>query len=374
MAQNFMLQLVTAVGLALLSAAAEAAPADPQRLQVLFQPSAAALPQAEIRTAIAAELGALLVEDPATADGVISVSRGEAGQLMLTYRPLKATVVRSVPEPTDSTDTPALLALLAGNLVRNEALDLLPAYPELVPPFPPTPAPQPAAASSAPVPPASAPTAIRQSHPGEGEEHRPRRFLLIAGVGSGVGFSRGRPDMNPNYLAGTEARAVRVRGAHRVAGYQISPELAFLWKPKLVVGAQLRLQHVLGASEVHHPSCGPSGICRPLGSAVAVLGRMGWLHPLSDRVRLQISAAAGLGRVRHLVSLEDQPIGQVCGATGNEGCIDTVSSGLLLFGPGVSVFHAVGPRLSAFVSLQGLISVPRAMTNLDAGAGIALRL
>ena len=137
-----MLHVVATVALLVLSGPAQAAPGPSRGWRSVFDPTASSLPQAEIRTAIAAELGAVLVEDPAAADGVLSVARAESGRIVVTYRPLQATVARTVPEPKDSTDTPALLALVAGNLVRNEALELIaspPARPEpaLVPPFPP---------------------------------------------------------------------------------------------------------------------------------------------------------------------------------------------------------------------------------------------
>jgi hypothetical protein len=393
MLPEMMPRVVTAaLALALLCSRAQAAPARP-RLAVLFDPGAASLPQAEIRAAIAAELGAVLVDDPATAESVLSVARGEHGRIVMTYRPAETLVVRSVPEPPDSTDTPALLALVAGNLVRNEALELIPITPrpagplapapsvdasrELVSPFPPA---SPAAPVSpelvSPFPPQAArvATEVRQPRPHDGTASIRRRLFVMLGVGSGMGLSRGTPEMNPNYLDGTEAHPLFIAGAHRVAGYHVAPEVAFLWRPDILVGAQLRLQHVLGATEVHHPSCGSSGVCHPPSTALALLGRAGWLRPLGERARLQISGALGLGRVRHLVFLDNQPAGMSCGAQGNAPCKDTVASGLLLGGPGVALFYQLTPRAWVFASLQALMSVPRPMLNLDGAGGLALRL
>ena len=330
-----MLHVVTTVALLVLGGDAQAATGAKPRLAVVFDPTAASLPQAEIRTAIAAELGAVLVDDPTSADGVLSVARGDSGRIVVTYRPLQATVARAVPEPKDSTDTPALVALVAGNLIRNEALELIAApptrpEPALVPPFPPAHPPAelvspfpPKRATSvrrppalAPPPPASPGPAIRQSHAGDQDTPRTRRLFLMAGIGSGVGLSRGTPDMNPNYLDGTSARKLRFSGTSREAGYHLAPELAFLWRPDVVIGAQLRLQHVRGASEVHHPSCGSTGVCRPPSTAFALLGRVGWLRPVHDKVLLLVSGVAGLGRVRHLVSLE-AVVDPTCGDTGS---------------------------------------------------------
>jgi hypothetical protein len=400
-------RLVTAAALvAVLCSWAHAAPARP-RLAVLFDASAASLPQAEIRAAIAAELDALLVDDATSAEGVLSVARSEQGRIVMTYRPLQATVVRSVPEPPDSTDTPALLALVAGNLVRNEALELLPAGPppptparpapirrvspsELIPPFPPEAPDAPPEAAILPPPPrrtspselvspfssGQVPAAadVRQARPRGKQGPVERRLFLMMGIGSGLGLSRGTPDMNPNYLDGTAVRPLNVSGAHRVAGYHVAPEVGFLWRPDVMIGAQLRLQHVLGATELHHPSCGASGVCEPPSTAVALLARAGWLQPLGESVRLHISAAAGLGRVRHLVLLADSPIAAICGPPGNRECKDTVTSGLLLAGPGVALYYQLTPRAWVFGSLQALMSVPRPMLNFDGAGGLALRL
>jgi hypothetical protein len=214
---------------------------------------------------------------------------------------------------------------------------------------------------------------VRQARP-HTEGPVERRLFLMMGVGSGLGLSQGTPDMNPNYLDGTAVRPLNVSGAHRVAGYHVAPEVGFLWRPDVMIGAQLRLQHVLGATELHHPSCGASGVCQPPSTAVALLARAGWLRPLGESVRLHISAAAGLGRVRHLVLLADSPIAAICGPPGNRECKDTVTSGLLLAGPGVALYYQVTPRAWVFGSLQGLMSVPRPMLNVDGAAGLAVRL
>ena len=129
---------------------------------------------------------------------------------------------------------------------------------------------------------------------------------------------------------------------------------------------------MLGATEVHHPSCGSAGVCHPPSTAVALLGRAGWLQPLGERARLQISAAAGLGRVRHLVSFDDGL--PDCGPQGNDLCKDTVASGLLIAGPGAALFYQVTPRALVFGSLQSLMSVPGSMLNVDGSAGMAIRL
>jgi len=309
----------------------------------------------------------------------------------MTYRPLQTTVVRSVPEPPDGTDTPALLALVAGNLVRNEALELIPTAPptpapadplalfppitanELVSPFPPASPDLPSPDLVPPFPrgPARVAGGVRQARPRDDADSVRRRLFLMMGVGSGMGLSRGTPELNPTNKLNGQIQPRFITGGHRVAGYHVAPEVGFLWRPDILVGAQLRVQHVLGATEVHHPSCGSAGVCHPPSTAVALLGRAGWLQPLGERARLQISAAAGLGRVRHLVSLDQLAD---CGPQRNGLCKDTVASGLLLAGPGAALFYQVTPRALVFGSLQGLMSVPRPMLNLDGSAGMAVRL
>ena len=68
------------------------------------------------------------------------------------------------------------------------------------------------------------------------------------------------------------------------------------------------------------------------------------------------------------------PMASDCGPDGAGTCKDTLASGLLLFGPGVSVHYQLGSRAWVFGGVQGLISAPRTMLNVDATAGLALRL
>ena len=334
----------------------------------MFQPSAASLPQAEIRAAIAAELGALLVDNPATAEGLLSVGRSDSGGIELTYRPLQGKQVRAIPEPSDSTDTPVLLALLASNLVRNEALELLPLAKPAVADREPGPAPTRAAPPVPRTPPV--PTVQKSPPPAEGE----RRLFLMAGIGSGLGWSRGTPEMHPTYLRGTAAEPLPFAGTAPTSGYHVVPEIAYLIRSDVLVGGGLRLQHVLGATELHHPSCGVDGVCRPPGAALALLARVGWLQPLGGRGQVLGSVAAGIGRVRYLVDLSESPVEKNCGDAGDGACKDTVAGGLGLLGPGLGFFYALGDRVWAHAGLQLLFGFPRAMVNVDGVAGIAVRL
>jgi hypothetical protein len=366
---------------------------------VVFQRTAGALPAQDIRAAIAAELGMPLATDLAQADAVLTIGIDRRGQLVLSYRQLQRAVVRAIPAPEDPGERPTFIALLAGNLVRNEALELLPPgasarereeppsapdvqqlqtpFPEppveqrlqdpfaerrswdLVPPFP-------TARVAAPV--------VAAARTGSADRRPAGPLFLMLGLGSGVAWVRGSPDVNPNYLDGADVRPLTISRAARAAGYHLAPEAALLLGPRLFVGAQLRLQRVSGATEVHSPSCGPSGVCRPPGAALAILARVGRMQPVGSRGLLSSAASVGLGRVRHLVSLGEQPIEQRCGSGGDQPCVDTVASGLVLLGPGATFLYRVHGPAFAYAGVQLLMSIPRPMLHLDGSVGLAARL
>ena len=276
----------------------------------------------------------VLVDDPASAEGVLSVARGEHGRIVDDL-PAAADdggangaradrqhrhaglagpggrqpgAQRSAgADPPPAGDPRPRLPPLFPPAPRRRAGVAVPAetaepvcVPNLVPPFPPRPARAAAAVRQA----ARRTAQIRSAAP---VPHDGRRLWH----GPVPGHARDQPE-----LPGWDRLArCFISGAHRVAGYHVAPEIGFLWRPDILLGAQLRLQHVLGATEVHHPSCGSSGVCHPPSTAVALLGRAGWLRPLGETRPPADLRGGGLGRVRHLVSLAG--IGRrKCGPTG----------------------------------------------------------
>ena len=119
--------------IALLGASARArgqVPGQPNPpLAVVFEPSAAALAQADIRAAIGVELGAPVLEAPAEGANTLTISVVANGRILLRYWPQAHVIERSLPAQRDRTATALDIAMLAQNLVRDQASGLLAAAP-----------------------------------------------------------------------------------------------------------------------------------------------------------------------------------------------------------------------------------------------------
>jgi hypothetical protein len=113
-------------------------------VRVSFEPSAAALPQEEIRAAVGRELERRPNNEPIVA-GELSVAI-EGEHLILRFRSREGYTERLLPLPEDRTQIPLLLALLASNLARDQRVDVRAAEPPAprAQPDAPRPAPEPA--------------------------------------------------------------------------------------------------------------------------------------------------------------------------------------------------------------------------------------
>src|SRR5690606_37401962 len=134
---------------------AVAVPAQADSLAVQVAPELA-LPDAKVRAVIAAELGTEIVDSAADL-GTIELRLDLARQLVVTYRRADGSVLeRVVALPALAADQLALIAFVAGNLVRDQLADLAKAEPP-APPAPPlavTSAAPPSSQPIAPMPPA----------------------------------------------------------------------------------------------------------------------------------------------------------------------------------------------------------------------------
>jgi hypothetical protein len=99
---------------------------------VVFDASAEHLPQAEIRSAIQEELGRPIATDNVAVSERFSV-RVNARGLVLEYRTQGSVLERHVPLPSRPEDVPLVIALLAGNLVRDQRASLPPSAPPAKP-------------------------------------------------------------------------------------------------------------------------------------------------------------------------------------------------------------------------------------------------
>jgi hypothetical protein len=94
---------------------------------LVFDASAAALPQAEIRTAVERELGRPLATTSAEASGELVVLVDTEHRLVVRYRTERGAIDRYLPMPNDPNDVSLIIALAAGNLARDPTAGVGPA-------------------------------------------------------------------------------------------------------------------------------------------------------------------------------------------------------------------------------------------------------
>jgi hypothetical protein len=94
---------------------------------LVFDASAAALPQAEIRTAVERELGRPLATTSAEASGELSVRVDAEHRLVVRYRTTRGAIDRYLPMPNEPEDVSLIIALAAGNLARDPTTGVGPA-------------------------------------------------------------------------------------------------------------------------------------------------------------------------------------------------------------------------------------------------------
>jgi hypothetical protein len=87
---------------------------------LVFDPSAEALPQGEIRAAVERELGQPLAASSDAASGELSVAVDAQRRLVVRYRSRSGTVERVLPMPSEPSDVPLIISLAAGNLARDQ--------------------------------------------------------------------------------------------------------------------------------------------------------------------------------------------------------------------------------------------------------------
>jgi hypothetical protein len=151
----------------------------PSVLVIRFEPGAESLDQGAIRYAVERELGVTVSTQGSADAATLWVAIGPQGALTLRYQPERSILARTVPL-SGADAAPALVARLAGNLVRDQAG-------VLVAQLEPT--------AAAPVPPASArpspPSRPAQAPAAEAQPARAREDWLFSAL-VGVAFGRGK--------------------------------------------------------------------------------------------------------------------------------------------------------------------------------------
>jgi hypothetical protein len=121
------MRLVLLLSLASSTARAQVPPDDRRPVVISVDPSAAGLGDpAQLQAAIAGELGAPAAAQAEGARGTLTIGVDEARRVVLVYRDAAGNEIhRTIVAPVDPAATVEMLSLIAANLIRNEAEDLL---------------------------------------------------------------------------------------------------------------------------------------------------------------------------------------------------------------------------------------------------------
>ena len=202
------------------------------------------------------------------------------------------------------------------------------------------------------------------AEPSEGGEHL--RWFVGFGVGSGVGWASGTGEVsNLQVPSGFQASSV----------IHLAPEIGYFLRPDLLLSLQGRIQFISGATAERDPggsACGSDRICSPSHGATAVFAKATmFLAPRGFRP--YVSAALGVGTIRHVISLPDR---NNCGTDPAHpiACVDTAAAGPVLLGPGGGFMYELGRHFALTLGASALVGVSAFTFHLDVGGGIAVEL
>jgi hypothetical protein len=327
-----------------------------------------------VRRAVAEALGAPVVatDDPSAIDrrGLLTVTwRPSRHELAVTYEDRRGIISRIVPAPDDVGAGVAAAASLAVNLARDQAAELLrdervrasatPAAPPM-----PTEANETTEATTTTGRP---PRMVLEEAPLLPTPAPARRWMVGLVAGTGIGWTTGSGDVNAD---------ARVKpGLAPALALQLGPEVGYHVTRRLLLSVAARLQLFTGTNDRHlmrapefAADCGGDFVCSSPRSAFAALAKATVFGGERD-LRPYFSFALGGGTIRHTASFPTQ---KVCGPTGTSTCIDTVSAGPVLFGPGGGVRYRVASAVDLVAGLELLFAAPRFTFNVDVNAGAAV--
>ncbi len=215
--------------------------------------------------------------------------------------------------------------------------------------------------------PAVAATATATASRPRAETDKRFYFALLGGTGLGWASGSGETTLNP---------VVSSSVAWTHSG-QLAPEFGYFLTARLMLGLQMRLQLVTGATPYHVPNpmkneCGTTEhVCDPANGAIAgLLKATLFLAAPSSSFQPYLSLSAGGGTIR-TVSRVMGP--DACGS-GNQPCVDTVGGGPVLLGPGVGFRYAVSDGVGVVAVVGGLVGVPKFTATVDVNVGLSFRL
>ena len=191
-----------------------------------------------------------------------------------------------------------------------------------------------------------------------------RGLWLVVALGSGGGYHKGSPEMNPRDASGAR---IDVSGFAAATLLHVAPEIGFFQGDNLVLSAQGRFQYVTGTEDVHVGR----KTYEPADLAFAGFAKVTWLAA-RPRARFQplLSAMAGAGQIRH--SITTPASANLTGCGDSSTCKDTVLGGLALLGGGAGFRYGVGENLGFYAALNLLAGLPHFMVNGDINVGLVM--
>jgi len=191
-----------------------------------------------------------------------------------------------------------------------------------------------------------------------------RGLWLVLAIGSGGGYHRGAPEMNPRDASGAD---LEVSGLGAAELMHVAPEIGFFQNDNLIFSAQGRFQYVTGTEIVH---LGQKTYHPPV-MAFAGLAKATWLATRPGKAfQTMVSAGVGAGQIRHTITTPASANLNGCGA--GPTCKDTVLGGLGLLGAGVGVRYLLRESVGLYAALEVLAGLPNFMVNADLNIGFAV--
>ncbi len=191
-----------------------------------------------------------------------------------------------------------------------------------------------------------------------------RGVWLVLALGSGGGYHRGSPEMNPEDASG---HGLTDSGFAPAQLLHVAPEIGYFQRDNLILSAQGRFQYVTGTQDVHIGQ----KTYHPAVMAFAGLAKATWLPARPGR-RFQPfgSAMLGAGQIRHVITTPASANLTGCGR--GPTCPDTVLGGLGLLGAGAGFRYRLTESFGFYAALNLLAGLPHFMVNGDLNAGFVL--
>jgi len=194
-----------------------------------------------------------------------------------------------------------------------------------------------------------------RKHDEEDEDDWTGKIFASLLVGSGVGYTSGKGEVNADVpVSGTASGAL--------LGH-VAPEVGYWTSSNLMLSLQGRFQLVTGPTELM--KMGKS--YEPVPAALAVFAKASWFATASGNWRPFVSGGLGGGQIRHVVTFGNLTD---CGSGGNQKCVDSVVAGPFLAEIGGGVFYKLTPSVALVLSSNAEVAAPKFTLNLDINGGV----